>query len=563
MDYYTILTHKKLLTDDLAGLRVDTVRRYGDHAVFVGFHGEKAVKLVARPDMPYLHRIERRFVPVRNAREWFPSRFAGSVMESVDITPGERVLGFRFDCGYRIVFEMTGRNANIIVVDPDGVVAEAVRKVTGRQSGVREIRSGVEYLPPPKRDFPDLMWSPPHKLAGLIAGADGSIGEVFADRLFCGSRLFAREAAVRAGFDPDAPVHSLDAESVESILAVAAEMQAAVEGGGDGGMIVRGGDGLPKDVFPLRLESAGAGSEHIAVLDDAVRKYSIERETGLERKQLRQSILSSLAREEKSLAETMRKIARERGGDDEPEILERRGNTILANLHIVSKGMATAMLSDPYGGGDIEVELDPTLDGPSNAEHLFSRSRKLKAASKRAVERLEYLRRRLETVSAERRAMEGIDDLAILREKAAVLNRRTAGQGEADPDRPFPRRFASVSGLEIVVGRNDKENDELIKWARKNDLWLHAQGVGGSHVVLRTTGRDHKPDRRSVEQAAAIAAYYSKARTSAIVPVVSTPVKYVIKRKGQGPGQVTYTRENVVFVEPGLPKSAPPDDDRQ
>ena len=102
------------------------------------------------------------------------------------------------------------------------------------------------------------------------------------------------------------------------------------------------------------------------------------------------------------------------------------------------------------------------------------------------------------------------------------------------------------------MGRSDTENDELVRWARRNDFWLHAQNIGGSHVILRSPGKQN-PDQRSIQQAAAVAAYYSKGKTSAVVPVVCTPVKYVVKRKGQGPGKVTYTREKVLFVEPGLP----------
>ena len=137
---------------------------------------------------------------------------------------------------------------------------------------------------------------------------------------------------------------------------------------------------------------------------------------------------------------------------------------------------------------------------------------------------------------------------------AARYERLQSKERAVDADQPFPRRFVSVSGLEIIVGRNNNENDELVRWAHKEDIWLHAQGVGGSHVILRTHGKKQSPDHTSIEQASAIAAYYSKAKTSSIVPVVHTPVKYVVKRKGQGPGQVTYTREKVVFVEPKLPE---------
>ncbi|MHB9027716.1 MAG: NFACT RNA binding domain-containing protein, partial [Candidatus Latescibacterota bacterium] len=203
----------------------------------------------------------------------------------------------------------------------------------------------------------------------------------------------------------------------------------------------------------------------------------------------------------------------------------------------------------PYEGGEIELDLDPTLDGPANADRLYTRARKLRAAAKLAVERIASLERRLDGIHAERARLESLEDLRALRDMAARYARRTAAPREQEIEEKFPRRFTSVSGLEIIVGRNDEENDELVRWARKDDIWMHAQGVGGSHVILRSPNKQ-MPDHRSVVQAASIAAYYSKARTSAIVPVVWTPLKYVVKRKGQGPGKVTYTREKVEFVEP-------------
>ena len=214
--------------------------------------------------------------------------------------------------------------------------------------------------------------------------------------------------------------------------------------------------------------------------------------------------------------------------------------------------MKYVMLDDPYGTGEIEIELDPQRDGPRNAENFFTRARKLRSASAMAEERLSDLRNRLEKIAIEREEIDSLDDIKELKAiSSRYMKMRVPGK-YADFDEKFPRRFKSVSGLDIIVGRNDGENDELVRWARKNDFWLHAQNVGGSHVILRSPGKQ-SPDHKSVELAAAIAAYYSKAKTSSIVPVVCTQVKYVVKRRGQGPGKVTYTREKVLFAEPGIP----------
>jgi predicted ribosome quality control (RQC) complex YloA/Tae2 family protein len=324
----------------------------------------------------------------------------------------------------------------------------------------------------------------------------------------------------------------------------------SIRSGGEGGTVVADElDGLPRDVFPLPMMSASEHDRFHADLNEAVIAYARDRERALERRSLVTSITTALSREERAIRDTIRKIERERGGESEPVMLERRATGILAGLRLLKKGMRSAVLPDPYGEGEIEIELEPSLDGPANADRLFTRARKLRSAARISVERIGMLERRLEHIRKEREVLASIEDIRPLRDMAARYARRAGAASGQDVAEKFPRRFTSVSGLEIIVGRNDAENDELIRWARRTDLWLHAQGVGGSHVILRSPGKQ-TPDHRSIEQAAAIAAHFSKARTSAVVPVVWTLLKHVVKRKGQGPGQVTYTREKVLFVEP-------------
>lgn len=552
MDYYTILAQRAILANNLNGRKVDVVRSFGVHALYFGFEGERALKLSCTPDMPYLHIVEKSYIPVRNAHNWHTAKLTGSALEFIEITPGDRVLTFTFDTGSRLIFEMTGRHANIILVDSEGIISGAIRRVTARQSGFREIRPGLKYVPPPSREYIDPLWAPLPVLKRKILETETVISDALASSVCSGSRLCAREALVRAGIDPELPAADMSSGETFHLLKSVAEIVATAEKGGNGGNVIYDGDGLPRDVFPMKMASASEDDVYLDDINDAVIKYSRERERGLEKRNLKKTITAAFSREERSLKSTIRKVARERGKQSEPEHLERLGNTILANLHIIKKGMTTATITDPYGTGDVEIDLDPTLNGPSNADRLFTRARKLKTAVKLAEERIAGIKNRLEEIYRERECAETIDDIKELRKTAAACSRKQAKLRSHDADQPFPRRFVSVSGLEIIVGRNDKENDELIRWAGKNDLWLHAQGVGGSHIILRTPGKKQQPDRKSIEQAASIAAYYSRAKTSAVVPVVCTQVKYVVKRKGQGPGKVTYTREKVIFVEPGL-----------
>ena len=109
--------------------------------------------------------------------------------------------------------------------------------------------------------------------------------------------------------------------------------------------------------------------------------------------------------------------------------------------------------------------------------------------------------------------------------------------------------FRSSSGLRISVGKNNSQNDQLTtRMASRWDIWFHTQKIHGSHVILWTGGED--PDARSLQEAAALAAYYSQARESKKVPVDYTPVKYVKKPAGARPGMVVYTTYQTAYVDP-------------
>ena len=553
MDYYTICAQRALISDRLTGKILDTVRIFNKNTVFLGFDHDTALKLSGVPGMPYLHTVEKCYIPVRNAHDWHLSKFSGTTLDAVDINPGDRVLSFRFDSGFRLIFEMTGRYANIIAVNNEGIIAGSTRTITRHMSGFREICPGAEYIPPPARSYYDLVWGALPVLESRLKSSDTVITEALAVQLCAGSRLLAGEAVAQCDLDERLTPAELSTDDLFRLLKTIAAIVSRIETGGDGGTVIYGDDGLPRDVFPGRMKSAGAEDTYQESLDQAVISYSRSRESGLEHKQLKQSILTTLSREKKRISSTIVKIERESGGDADSGVLDHKGNTILANLHHITKGMKSVSLPDLYvTGEDITIELNPAQDGPGNAKRYFSQARKIKTASKLAEERITGLRRRIEEIDTELERYESLDDLKELRKASGKCFRQGASGRVYDTDQPFPRRFTSISGLEIIVGRNDKENDELVRWARKNDIWLHAQNIGGSHVILRSPGKQN-PDHRSIEEAAGIAAYFSKAKTSSVVPVVWTRVKYVVKRKGQGPGQVRYTSEKVLFVEPVLP----------
>jgi predicted ribosome quality control (RQC) complex YloA/Tae2 family protein len=228
----------------------------------------------------------------------------------------------------------------------------------------------------------------------------------------------------------------------------------------------------------------------------------------------------------------------------------------MANSHAIPAGSDGVDLEDIVGGeGVVHIELDPALSAVRNAERYYDKARRTRLAREHALERLEDVeaeRDRLRVVSDALAAVRSLDELDVVEEThASVIDGLQRGDDASDAV-PY-RRFALDGGYEVWVGRNARQNDQLtLHDSRKYDLWLHARGVAGSHTVLRVKGRTDRPPRAVIEQAAAIAAYFSKARTSSMAPVMMTERKYVRKPRKAAAGAVVVEREEVVMIEPGL-----------
>ena len=142
---------------------------------------------------------------------------------------------------------------------------------------------------------------------------------------------------------------------------------------------------------------------------------------------------------------------------------------------------------------------------------------------------------------------------AELVETGYVRRRRQAGGFKEKKYKPAPYRYTLSNGMSVLVGRNNKENDILtFKTAGNKDLWLHTKDIPGSHVIVQSGGVEL--DEEAVWEAAAIAAYHSKARTSENVPVDYVQIKYVKKPAGAKPGMVIFTNNRTVYVNPAVPK---------
>ena len=321
---------------------------------------------------------------------------------------------------------------------------------------------------------------------------------------------------------------------------------------------------------PITLESEAELEPRPMASFNAVMAEAVRLTGDAERSQaLGQRLGSAVSRRDKSLRTLRQKLERQQGQLPQPAELRQKGETLLAGLRQAERIDDTHVrLPDPFHpeGRPIEMEIDPRLGLPENAERMFRRSRK--------VERTEVaLRRRLEEVEHKLAYAEGVrvslddargpDELVELEsirremeEQDLLAPDKTSVRSHDGTKRLPPRSFTTHRGNVVLVGRSARSNAELtFRLAKPDDLWLHASGMPGSHVVLKRSG-SIEPDEQEIWEAAGYAAYFSKGRNDTYVDVMVTARRNVSKIKGAPPGLVRVSNVKTVRVRPKPPPAS-------
>jgi predicted ribosome quality control (RQC) complex YloA/Tae2 family protein len=326
-------------------------------------------------------------------------------------------------------------------------------------------------------------------------------------------------------------------------------------------VLYRPGDGTPPLLSPIRLIlRQEIPAEPVVDLHAAIRStlYSRRSSTTLSRR--REQIAATLERQLDRMRRTMDALQHDLDTHRRAEEYERFGNLLIQHLPELPRGAASVLL--PAGEGPVEITLDPRLTPSQNAQRYFEKAKRSRTAQTEAAERRERLAERSARVSGLLNGLSGIEGpealTAFLKEHKNAMEEFGIGEKGEPREAPLFRVFTVEGGFEVWAGKSSENNDLLtLRHARPNDLWFHARGSSGSHVILRVGSAPGTPGKRAKEQAAGIAAYYSKMKTARLVPVAMTERKYVHKPRGAKPGSVTIDREQVIFAVPKLPTPEP------
>lgn len=474
----------------------------------------------------------------------------------------DRVLDFVFEDGdgrrVRLVAELMGKHANLVLVGEDGLVLDAAKRIGPRLNRVRTTLPGHRYVDPPAQPgrVNPLRCSPEDRAAAWAQMPE--------DTEAASARLMARFE----GLSPFLASELILRARAASPEVAWEELLGAAQRGEWRPVLIRNERGETVGAYPFEtLQASVERQSPRASLLSALDAYYLAAIPRAERDAARHEfagqLRKALAARERRIAELQRLLAEA----DRARTLRQHADLLMAHAHEAPANASEVVLPDDYnpGGESIVLPLDPALSAYENAQALYRRCRKLQDGAVHAAGELA----RAEDEAAElRAALERLDDLpdaasvraargamveaGLLRAGAgAPATPGAARAAEADFEGHRIRRIATPEGFEILVGESATANDYLTRRvAEPDDLWFHVRANTGAHVVVRTRRKPSAVPPRVIREAARLAAAHSSARHSSIVPVDYTLKKYVRRPKGGALGQALYSNEKTIHIEP-------------
>ena len=483
-------------------------------------------------------------------------------LEEVRAERGERLVYFVFGCTNEmgdpvritLAAELMGRYANIVVIGGEGRIIDALKRVDLDASAVRPLLPGLPYTLPPRQGKPDFFEIEPDALLLRMAGFDAPVADALLKAASGIAPSVCREIAFRALGEGRFFTKELTDAQRQALGRQIAALQAEYAAGGRPTAVVdEEGKPVEYSFTPLtqyqprcRLvarESYCALLEaHYAAKDQAERLRQKSRNLG----KTVQNLYERAKRKQTARLE-------EQAATERSDHLRIWGELLQANLYNIPKGAKEATVENYYDGSTVTIPLDVRLSPSANAQKYFKEYKKKQTAAKMLKKLLADGQREIDylaSVQYEVSQATGEAALAEIREELRAGGylkndrRRDKRQKPAD----F-LRYTSSDGFEILVGRNNAQNDKLtLHTARGRDLWFHVKDAPGSHTVVLSRGREIPLATQN--EAAMLAVFHSSQSASAKVPVDYTEVRNIRKTGDLKPGMVLFEKHETAYVTP-------------
>ena len=459
-----------------------------------------------------------------------------------------------------LVIEVMAQYSNIILLDENDVIIDAVKRVDSTKSSVREVLPSLRYELPPGQNKLSIIDDTPEDILSAITTKNTKLNNAILSSMEGMSPVLCREIAFRtAGIDAVADELT---ENQKIKLAFELEiLKNTVLNRTLSPNAVADTDGKLLDFSFIPITQYGTAAQYLSYesLSETLERFYFERErlarTKSKAEDLFKNINNLIERLAKKISNQMAELEECKDRDEKKIFAE----LINANLYRLNKGSTVYELENYYDDyKTVQIPVKPELTPTENAQRYYKEYRKLRTAEEMLTkliaegrEELVYLRTVLDELSRAETEREISEIRQELSDGGFVKQKN---QGKIKRSQPMPPlEFNAPDGFKVYVGRNNIQNDKLsLKTAMKSDLWFHIQKAPGSHVILSLDGRE--PTEKAMEFAAKVAAYYSSGREAGAVEVDYTEVRNLKKPVGAKPGFVIYHVYNSVLVKPEIPE---------
>ncbi|MET3940895.1 putative ribosome quality control (RQC) complex YloA/Tae2 family protein [Paenibacillus sp. PvP094] len=556
------------------GGRISKIHQPNGHDVVLTLRaqrGNSKLLISASPTYPRVHFTEKTFLNPTEAPMFcmlLRKHCEGAIIEEIRQIGMERIIHIdvrqRDELGdvsvKRIIIELMGRHSNIVLLDPvTGTILDGIHHVTPSISSYRVIMPGFSYTAPPEQHKVNPLEVNSVEFLKGYSETEEEAARWLVNSFSGLSPLIAGEIAARASNrdngDASAEANPLW-NAFDSVMEPVRENNYTP---------ITGLNAKGKMIFSaVRLQSIQDAEKTYDTMSKCMEDYygdKAERDTV---KQKVSDLLRFLQNERSKNVKKLDNLNKDLLEADDAEKYRLWGELLFASLHQISKGDKSVELVNFYDEDQatITIALDPLLTPSDNAQRYFKRYNKYKNSLAviheqlgKTKDEIVYLDNLLQQLS-----IASMNDIEEIREELVqqgyLRDRNKKGKKKKKNDRPTVHQFTSTEGIDILVGKNNLQNEYVTnRLASANDTWLHTKDIPGSHVVIRSTDFGEA----TLEEAAQLAAYFSQAKESSSVPVDYTFIRHVRKPSGAKPGFVIYDHQKTLFVTPNeeLVKSLP------
>lgn len=473
----------------------------------------------------------------------------GYIIESIDQVDLDRIIIFTIkgrneigDLSYKkLVVEIMGRHSNIILVDEKrNIILDSIKHIPMAQNSYRTILPGAPFVFPPKQNKQNPLLATKADILKAIDFNAGKIDQQLVAAFSGLSPLIAKEIIYRAKLMTDEHLTNAFLQLMEEIK-------------NDHYSFVKY-EVNNKEFFSYTpLTHLQQEAQTFMSSQEQLDRYYYSKADRDRIKQIASDVERLVTNEKDKLVKKLVKLQKELNDAFKAKTYQLYGELLTANMYQISRGMSQIDVVNYYDeeGSTVTITLDPRKTANENAQKYFSKYQKAKTAQQVINEQLTIAKEELDYFELLLQQIENakVTDMEEIREELmeqGYLKARLK-KGKKQATKVMVEQYVSSDGTTIFVGKNNKQNDHLTnKLAARDDIWLHTKDIPGSHVVIKS----QTPSETTLQEAATIAAYFSKAKLSSSVPVDYTQIRHVKKPSGAKPGFVIYDHQKTIYVTP-------------